>query len=188
MEENIPNAKTGDISDVLLQGFNNGTTYFINWEMIINKKNNALKDTERKNLFERIADAHRNESEFIVIIDEEHLNNTAKANDVLNALSSKYEIRLSATTKKIPSAEFYEIPEEEVIGSGLITRALYINDSIDIDEVEDIDTEALYLVQKANDKRKEIKEAYIEQNENINPLVIIQFPDMSERLIEYIEY
>lgn len=187
MEKLIPNAKTGDISDVLLQGFDGGTTYFINWEMITNKKNNALKETERKNLFERITDAHRNGYRFIIIIDEEHLNNTAKANDILNALSSEYEIRVSATTKKIPTAEFYEIPEEEVIGSGLITRALYINENIEIDEVDDIDTETLFLIQKADEKRKEIKQAYVEYEENVNPLVIIQFPDMSDRLIEYVE-
>src|SRR5690606_8086187 len=138
------------------------------------KKNNAIKDSERKNLFERISDAHRNGYNFIVIIDEEHLNNTAKANDVLNALSSKYEIRVSATTKKIPTAEFYEIAEEDVIGSGLITRALYVNEDIDIDEVDDIDTETLFLIQKADEKRKEIKTAYNEYGENINPLVIIQ--------------
>jgi len=187
MEKFIPSAKTGDISDVLLQGFVGGTTYFINWEMITNKKNNALKETERKNLFERITDAHRSGYHFIVIIDEEHLNNTAKANDVLNALSSKYEIRVSATTKKLPTAEYYEIPEEEAIGSGLITRALYINEDVDVDEIEDIDTETLFLIQKADKKRKEINEAYIEQGEDVNPLVIIQFPDMSERLIEYVE-
>lgn len=188
MTKLIPNAKTSDINDVLLQGFISGTTYFINWEMITNKKNNALKETERKNLFERITDAHRKGYNFIVIIDEEHLNNTTKANDVLNALSSKYEIRVSATTKKIPTAEYYEIPEEDVISSGLITRALYINEDIKIDETDDIDTEALFLIQKADEKRKEIKGAYIEQGENVNPLVIIQFPDMSDRLIEYVEY
>ena len=37
-------------------------------------------------------------------------------------------------------------------------------------------------------KKKRNKEAYIEQEENVNPLVIIQFPDMSDRLIEYVEY
>lgn len=183
----FPASKTGDIHDILLQGFMPGYTYFVNWEMITNKKNNALKDTERKNLFDHITTAHRSGYSFIVIIDEEHLNNTAKANDVLNALSSDYEIRVSATTQKNPTAEFYEIPEEEVINSGLITRALYINDTVDVNEMDDLESEALYLIQKADDKRKEIKEAYQEHNETINPLVIIQFPDMSDRLIEYVE-
>ncbi len=86
------------------------------------------------------------------------------------------EIRVSATTKKISTAEFYEIPEEEVIASGLITRALYINEGVDISEMDDLDSEALFLLQMADDKRKEIKAAYGEQGEKINPLVIVQFP------------
>ena len=187
MRKLIPNAKTGDILDILLQGFNAGTTYFVNWEMITNKKNNALKETERKNLFERITEAHRNNYKFIVIIDEEHLNNTAKANDILNALTSEYEIRVSATTKKNPTAEFYEIPEEEVINSGLITKALYINPGIEADEMDDIESETIYLIQKADEKRKEIKAEYEKIGVKINPLVIIQFPDMSESLVTFVE-
>lgn len=187
MSKLIPNAKIGDISNILLQGFNVGTTYFVNWEMITNKKNNALKDTERKNLFERITDAHRKNYKFIVIIDEEHVNNTVKANDILTALTSEYEIRVSATTQKNPTAEYYEIPEEEVISSGLITRALYINENINIKEMDDIESEALFLIKQADEKRKAIKEAYEDEKENINPLLIIQFPDMSDRLIDYVE-
>lgn len=187
MEAILPNAKTANISDALLQGFKPGYTYFINWEMITNKTNNALKDSEKKNLYERIAEAHREQYSFITIIDEEHLNNTAKADDVLNALAAEREIRVSATTKKNPLAEYYEIPEEEVINSGLITKALYINSDIDIDQVDDLESEALYLLQKADDKRKEIKNEYIKNNEDINPLVIIQFPDMSSRMIESVE-
>ena len=187
MEAILPNAKTANISDALLQGFKPGYTYFINWEMITNKTNNALKDSEKKNLYERIAEAHKEQYSFITIIDEEHLNNTAKADDVLNALAAEREIRVSATTKKNPLAEYYEIPEEEVINSGLITKALYINPDIDIDQVDDLESEALYLLQKADDKRKEIKNEYIKNNEDINPLVIIQFPDMSSRMIESVE-
>lgn len=183
----FPHAKTGNVHDVLLQGFSPGSTYFINWEMITKSGNTALKEGERKNLFERITDAHRSGIFFTVIIDEEHLNNTSKANDILSALSSEHEIRVSATTKKISTAEFYEIPEEEVIASGLITRALYINEGVDISEMDDLDSEALFLLQMADDKRKEIKAAYGEQGEKINPLVIVQFPDMSDRLIEYVE-
>lgn len=183
----FPHAKTGNVHDALLQGFNPGTTYFINWEMITKSGNTALKESERKNLFERITDVHRDGLRFTVIIDEEHLNNTSKANDILSALSSEHEIRVSATTKKIPTAEFYEIPEEEVIASGLITRALYINEGVDIAEMDDLESEALFLLQKSDDKRKEVKTAYNEQEEDTNPLVIVQFPDMSDRLIEYVE-
>lgn len=187
MEGLLPNSKTGDIHDILLHGFNDGFTYFVNWEMITNKKNTALKDTERKNLFERIADAHRKKQEFILLIDEEHLNNTVKAKDIIDALNAEYQIRVSATTVKSPSAEYYEISESEVIESGLITKAMHINDGIDIDGMYDLESEADYLLEISNEKRKKIKKAYQEEGINVNPLVIIQFPDMSGRLIEYVE-
>ncbi|WP_210136574.1 DEAD/DEAH box helicase family protein, partial [Staphylococcus sp. GDK8D68P] len=73
MEKLSPNSKTGNIHDVLLQGFIPGYTYFINWEMITNKNNSSLKETEKKNLLERIAAAHRGNFSFITVIDEEHL-------------------------------------------------------------------------------------------------------------------
>lgn len=187
MKRHIPNSKTGDIHDILLQGFQPGHTYFINWEMVTNKKNNSLKDTERKNLFERIAEIHKRNQRFIVIIDEEHQNNTAKADDILNALAHKKEIRVSATTNKLSTAEFYEIPEIEVINSGLITRALYINQGVEVTEMENLETEANFLIEIADKKRKSIATAYNDINENIRPLVIIQFPDMSENLIEKVE-
>lgn len=187
MDDFIPHAKSANIHDALLQGFKGGYTYFINWEMITNKKNNALKDSEKKNLFERIAEAHREQLSFITIIDEEHLNNTSKADDILYALNSDREIRVSATTVKNPMAEFYEIPEEEVINSGLITKALYINPGIEADEMDDLESETIYLIQKADEKRKEIKAEYEKIGEKINPLVIIQFPDMSESLVNFVE-
>ena len=187
MDEYIPHAKSANIHDALLQGFKGGYTYFINWEMITNKKNNALKDSEKKNLFERISEAHREQLSFITIIDEEHLNNTSKADDILYALNSDREIRVSATTVKNPMAEFHEIPEEEVINSGLITKALYINPDVDATEMDDLESETIYLLQKADEKRKEIKAEYEKIGEQVNPLVIIQFPDMSESLVEFVE-
>lgn len=187
MDEFIHHAKSANIHDALLQGFKGGYTYFINWEMITNKNNNALKDSEKKNLFERIVEAHRERLSFITIIDEEHLNNTSKADDILYALNSYREIRVSATTVKNPMAEFYEIPEEEVINSGLITKALYINPGITADELDNLESETIYLIQKADEKRKEIKAEYEKIGEKINPLVIIQFPDMSESLVTFVE-
>lgn len=187
MDKLFPSLKTGDIHDVLLQGFEPGTTYFINWEMITNKKNNALKDTERKNLFNRISEGHRSNRKFIVIIDEEHMNNTSKADDVLSAISHVKEIRVSATTKKNPSAEYYEIPEIEVISSGLITKALFINENLNTTSMVSVEHESEFLVDKANEKRKAIFSEYKAIKEDINPLVIIQFPNTSDDLIKKVE-
>ena len=187
MERFSPTLPTGNITDVLNQGFECGTTYFINWETITKKGNLALKDSERKNIKQHIADAHRNNKQFIVIIDEEHLNNTAKANDIIDAINAHYEIRVSATPAQNKNAVFYEIDEVDVINEGLITRAMYINKDLNAETVENIQTETTLLLKKANEIRKEIATAYLQENEDIRPLVLIQFPNLNDELIEFVE-
>ena len=54
MTKFLPTLNSKNIQDVLLQGFESKDTAFINWETITKKGNTALKDTERKNLYERI--------------------------------------------------------------------------------------------------------------------------------------
>ena len=87
MDTNGAQRKTQKLSESLLNGFLAESTTFINWELVTKKGNRAISDHEKKNLFERIAEAHRNGISFIVIIDEEHSNNTAKANTIINAFS-----------------------------------------------------------------------------------------------------
>ena len=79
MRKFAPHLNTQNLFDALQNGFEPESTTFINWELVTKKGNTAIRDSERKNLFDRIADAHRKGIAFIVIIDEEHSNNTAKA-------------------------------------------------------------------------------------------------------------
>ena len=187
MEHFAPTLKTGTVFDILNTGFERATTYFINWETIIKKDNTAIRDSERKNLFERISEAHNRNLNFIVIIDEEHQNNTSKADDIISSINAKYEIRVSATPNKRVVGEFYEIPEIEVINEGLITRFMYINDGLDTIEVENIFHETDILLEKADEVRKKIAQAYIEEKEDIRPLVLVQFPNLNDVLIEHVE-
>lgn len=187
MKKLSPSLKTGNIQDIINSGFEKNTTYFINWEKITNKKNIAIQDTERKNLFNRISEAHQKNLKFIVIIDEEHQNNTSKAEDIINAISGKYEIRVSATPNKRVVGEFHKIKEEDVISEELITKALYINKDLEKVNTENIYNETELLLKRAGKVRKEIAEEYKKENENINPLVLIQFPNVNDELIEYVE-
>lgn len=100
MEALTPQRDTRNLMYSMLSGFVGESVTFINWELVTKKGNTALKDSERANLFEKIADAHRDGIEFIVIIDEEHMNNTKKADDVISAFAAKHIIRVSATAKK----------------------------------------------------------------------------------------
>lgn len=174
MEALTPQRDTRNLMYSMLSGFVGESVTFINWELVTKKGNTALKDSERANLFEKIADAHKDGIEFIVIIDEEHMNNTKKADDVISAFAAKHIIRVSATAKKVSHQEYYEIPEDQVINAGLITRAIYVNEGVD--ERKEIINDYDYLLDLADDKRKEIIEGYQSMKLPIRPLVLIQFP------------
>ena len=184
----LPSKRTNTLNDALLSGFEAGSTTFINWELLTRKDNKAISDSEKKNIFDRIAEGNRKKITYIIIIDEEHSNNTKPANDIINAFSAKNIIRVSATAKENKLYEFYEIDEIDVISSGLITKALYINE--DVDYNGDFNNEHGYLLEMADKKRKQIAEAYSQQDgiaKTIRPLVIIQFPNSSDRLVDAVE-
>ena len=67
----------------------------------------------------------------------------------------------------------------------MITRALYINENVTNEHV--LTNEHEYLLDLAINKRKAIKEEYINKNIQVNPLIIIQLPNKSEDLIKQIE-
>ena len=185
MVKYLPHHNTKNIKDVLLQGFDAKDTAFINWETITKKDNNALKEAERKNLYERVREAHNNGYKFIIIVDEEHLNKTVKAEAILQYMNPEYIVRVSATTKTNKEAEFIKIDELEVINSGLITRALYINENVSNQTT--LSNEHEYLLDLAINKRKAIKDEYIKLGVQVNPLIIIQVPSKSNDLIKQIE-
>lgn len=173
MEEVTPHIDTRNLMYSMMAGFEPGSVTFINWELVTKRGNTALKDSERSNLFEKIAEAHKDGTEFVVIIDEEHLNNTKKADDVINAFVAKNIIRVSATANKVPHQEYYEISEEDVIDAGLITKAIYVNEGVD--DSKEIQDDYEYLLDLADEKRKAIAKAYEKEDVNVRPLVLIQF-------------
>lgn len=183
-----PHRNTQNLFDALQNGFAPESTTFINWELVTKRDNTAIRDSERKNLFDRIADAHRKKIDFIVIIDEEHSNNTAKAKMIIDTFAAKNIIRVSATAIENKRYEFYEIDEVDVINEGLITKALYINEGIQ-DNVE-ITDDYDYLLNLADEKRKAIAARYKEvlgDRKIIRPLVLIQFPNGQPETIRAVE-
>jgi len=185
MTKYLPTLNSKNIADVLLSGFEAGDTAFINWETITKKGNTALKEQERKNLFERIDEAYNRGYNFIVIVDEEHLNKTVKAEAIIDYLNPNYIVRVSATTRKNKEAEFIQIDELDVINEGLITRALYINENVTNNT--ELTNEHEYLLDLAIEKQKAIRKEYRNNEISINPLIIIQIPNNSDELIEQME-
>lgn len=187
MDELTPQRDTRTLLYSMHMGFEGSSVTFINWELVTKKGNSALKEGEKANLYEMIAEAHKDGVEFVVIIDEEHLNNTKKADDIINAFAAKNIIRVSATASKVPHQEFYEIPEDEVIDAGLITRAIYVNEGVEEKKEYTDDDDYKYLLTLADEKRKEIAEGYKLVGVNIRPLVLIQFPAGKPENITFVE-
>ena len=59
MRKFAPHRYTQNLFDALQNGFDAESTTFINWELVTKKGNTAIRDSERKNLYDRIAEAHR---------------------------------------------------------------------------------------------------------------------------------
>lgn len=185
MRSVAPHLATQDLFDSLHNGFAPGSTTFINWELVTKKGNTAIRDSERKNLFDRIAEAHRAGTDFIVIIDEEHSHNTAKAAAVIDAFTAKHIIRVSATAVQNRRYAFCEIDELDVIDAGLITKAIYVNEGIR-DNIE-IGNDYDYLLDLADAKRQAIFSRYKGIQKDIRPLVLIQFPNAQPQTVEAVE-
>lgn len=185
--KNFSSIKAQSLSDALLQGFGKDTATFINYESVVGKNKNAmLTDSERENLEDKIEKAFESGRHFILVIDEAHRNDTKKARDIILRFKASKTVRVSATIEdpKVPDEiEFYEVNEEEVIESGLITKSVVVNEGIEkfIDANPDISREFELLFESAELKRKEIVKGYTENNiTGINPLVLVQLPDKSE--------
>ena len=180
-----PGRTAQTLDDALTSGFTAKSTTFINWEKITKKDNNAIKDSEKQNLFDQIKRAKRDGLQFIIIIDEEHSNKTAKAQEIIDAFDARHIIRVSATTKETDRSEFIEINENDVIDSGLITRAIYINEEIEDDPDEDEGADI--LIAQADKMRRRIFEEYKKLGKVIRPLVLIQFPSGKPETIDEVE-
>lgn len=187
MDKYIHNAQTKLLSDVMTSGFAENDCCFINWEKLTKKGNNALKEGERKNFLEHIETAQNNGLQFKIIVDESHQNDSVKANEILEYFKTDKIIRTSATPKGFnkDAVTFIEVPESEVIASGLIKKLLIINE--DFQKNENTDDQITFLLDKALEKQRALKSAFLQRKSNVNPLIVVQLPNKNEVLLENVE-
>ncbi len=176
--ENSVFVKPRFLMDSLTDGFESGTVTFLNWELINNKKNIALRNGERTNLPEGIRSANERLIKFILIVDEEHRNQTEKSQRIIDMFDASMIIKASATPIEENNAKYVIVPEEDVISAGLITRLVVLNDQFNgAGNQEELYSDDEDFLDIADDKRKKIKADYTVLQKDINPLVLIQFPD-----------
>jgi type III restriction enzyme len=166
-----------DISDNELQP---NEVLFVNWESINKEKNTMIKANEtNKNLYSFINKAKLNDTEIIVIIDEEHMfanTKTAKrANEVLQKIYPKVEIRVSATPTT--NSDYRTLVErQDVIAEEMIKEGIILNPALDTIVQQGRSLEEI-LLEQALAKREELRQAYESLGVKINPLLLIQLPN-----------
>ena len=120
-----------DLQEALLNGFNKGSITFINWESVNNTdKRLALQESEKKNLYDRINEAHNDGRKFYAIIDEAHKDDTLKAKTILDAFKVKATIEASATIVWKNGSERIVIPDDDVKAEGLIAQEISVNEGL----------------------------------------------------------
>lgn len=160
----------------------------LNWEKLRAKdkttgdwKNILMKDKETNNFIDVIQNTKEDGRKIILIIDESHSStDTARATELRDdIIKPNVTIEMSATPTLTDMALPYKVDPNDVINEGLIKKEIIINDSIDKISDDDLDSEKLVL-EAAYQKQKELKQAYLNEGVNVNPLVLIQLPNSED--------
>ena len=157
-----------------------GEILFINWESVNKDTNLMVRDSEQSaSIFEitrRTQEEHG--IPILVVIDEEHLfwsKSADKSAKVLQQISPKVEIRVSATPKTRSDYQV-TIPRELVIAEEMIKKQVILNPDIAKGYNDERELNQ-HLIKCALDKREQLAAAYKKIGVNINPLLLIQLPN-----------
>lgn len=153
---------------------------FVNWESINKEKNVMVRETETgKSLYRYVNNARNNDTEIVVIIDEEHMfanTRTAKKTaEILRNINPKIEIRVSATP--VTQTDYKTVVERaDVIEQEMIKEGIVLNPALDTYAQNDR-TLNQALIDIALEKRIQLADAYKRLGKDINPLLLIQLPN-----------
>lgn len=162
---------------------------FINWEKLIQKDretgkwaNNLMKDQEGMNFIDVIEQTKRNGTKVILVIDESHIGAAQKTRiqEFINTVIIPGIVLEMSATPLNPHIDV-KIDPQKVIDEGMIKEDVIVNEGVSKDDksLAEQDSELLML-ELAFKKREEILKRYAELNISVNPLVLIQIPNVDE--------
>lgn len=162
---------------------------FINWERLIQKDkgtgswaNNLMKEQEGMNFIDVIDQTKKNDTKVVLVVDESHIGSSAKTRiqEFINTIIIP-NILLEMSATPLNDHIDVEVSPEDVIKEGMIKEDVIVNEGIKKEDksLAEKDSELLIL-EKGFVKREEIVKKYAELNINVNPLVLIQIPNVDE--------
>lgn len=121
------------LDDIWEGGFSRSTVTFINWEAVTNKKTIARRGGDVASIESIVKREKLDGRKFVLVIDEEHRNQTVKAQDVVDMFDAISIIRASATPVEDDSLTAVKVTEGEAIFEHLITRRVVLNEGLSVD-------------------------------------------------------
>ena len=176
----------GDVYSFISEIDPRGKVFFINWDKINSTSNVVLKEGEHKDFMSKIYACHNSDVDIFMLIDEEHKYRDT-ANEYIANINPIHVLRISATPVSV--ANHIEIvSDDEVIGAGLIATGISVNEGVTqaIQDNNNLDDD-LMLLELADKKRRHIKAEYEKLGLDINPLVVIQFPNGNQEWIDRVK-
>ena len=141
-----------------------------------------MKDQEGMNFIDVIDQTKKNGTKVVLVVDESHIGSSAKARiqEFINTIIIP-NILLEMSATPLNDHIDVEVNPEDVIKEGMIKEDVIVNEGIKKEDksLEEKDSELLIL-EKGFAKREEIVKKYAELNINVNPLVLIQIPNVDE--------
>ncbi|MDE6472998.1 MAG: DEAD/DEAH box helicase family protein, partial [Ureaplasma sp.] len=158
--------------------FQNRKVYFIGWQMF--KKGTKISEinSEKNDIYRVINNTKNKGINIVLIIDEAHreIKSTNEyfsiKQNIINEMDPYKIIKVSATLEQVNEKPDYKISYEDVRDESAIKKNIII---CDIDNNNMTENEQLIIA--AIKKQNEIKEAYLKNKIDINPLILIQIPD-----------
>jgi len=180
LENNFPNDFTySEFDDLEENRIKRNEILFLNWESI-NKENSIyVRDNEKgKNLTKVIENTKTQGRYIILIIDESH--HTAiseRSTQIKNDIGASLTIEASATPIfKDPDAHI-KVHFEKVVMEGMIKKEISINPEFESFKV-DGESSRKMVIDAAIAKQKELLKGYKKEGSNVNPLILIQLPNL----------
>lgn len=180
--------RTISIDDITDDCLKPNEMLFLNWQTINRDDTLFMRENEQgKSFYNIINQTILNDTQIVLIIDEEHLmaggKTAEKAEQILLKIRPKIELRVSATLtdKSLRSPYRVIIPREEVVKEQMIKKGVHLNPLVKSEEQAGRDAD-IVLLEKAIGKRIELESKYQNENTNIRPLLLIQLPSDSQKI------
>lgn len=158
---------------------------FLNWASINNEDKVIVRANEKDNNLSSVIDRTKESGRTIIlIIDESH--HTAKSENskaLINNLDPKITIEVSATPELSDFDERVTVDIEDVRAEGMIKKEIVVNPGFKdyiVDPKKNDQTADELILKSALQKRIDLKKNLEKEGSNVNPLLLIQLPDIKK--------